>query len=94
MISLDTAACRNADPELFHPAPNDHQTINVARTVCARAVRSGSTVSRSPSQPPTCKASGVASPKQNAPRIEDAKSQTASAPRNRTLDVEVLKRPR
>jgi WhiB family redox-sensing transcriptional regulator len=36
MISLDTAACRNADPELFHPAPMDHQTINAARKVGAR----------------------------------------------------------
>lgn len=36
MISLDTAACRNADPELFHPAAKDHQAINAARKVCAR----------------------------------------------------------
>jgi hypothetical protein len=35
MISLDTAACRNADPELGHPAPKDHHATDVTRAVCA-----------------------------------------------------------
>lgn len=36
MISLDAAAaCRNADPELFSPAPTDQRAINAARAVCA-----------------------------------------------------------
>ncbi len=36
MIRLDAAACRNAEPELFHPASKDHHAINAARALCAR----------------------------------------------------------
>jgi WhiB family redox-sensing transcriptional regulator len=36
MISLNAAACRNADPELFNPAPTDQRAITAARALCAR----------------------------------------------------------
>ena len=36
MIGVDTAACRDCDPELFDPGRNDHRAIELARKACAR----------------------------------------------------------
>ena len=35
MISLDAAACRRFDPEMFHPFPKDQRAIDAARRICA-----------------------------------------------------------
>jgi WhiB family transcriptional regulator, redox-sensing transcriptional regulator len=36
MIRADSAACRNADPRVFNPAPDDAGGIEAARRMCAR----------------------------------------------------------
>ena len=36
MISLDNAACRRSDPDLFFPAPKDDRSAQAAKRVCAR----------------------------------------------------------
>ena len=36
MIRADSAACRDADPHVFDPAPDDFGGIEAARRMCAR----------------------------------------------------------